>query len=111
MSDDIRVTHPIDTERSSLVLSRTIRLRTTVIATMLAGLLVLAACSSDANDTNDAAAAADDTEMTTGTTASGSTDDAMSGEVAARTFGDACSAVPADGAGSFDGMAQDPVAT
>ena len=26
-------------------------------------------------------------------------------------FGAACSAVPADGAGSFDGMAADPVAT
>ena len=26
-------------------------------------------------------------------------------------FGPACSAVPADGAGSFEGMAQDPVAT
>jgi uncharacterized surface protein with fasciclin (FAS1) repeats len=28
-----------------------------------------------------------------------------------KPFGPACSAVPADGAGSFDGMAQDPVAT
>ncbi|MGW0236191.1 fasciclin domain-containing protein, partial [Streptomyces sp. NPDC002996] len=26
-------------------------------------------------------------------------------------FGPACASVPADGAGSFDGMAQDPVAT
>lgn len=29
----------------------------------------------------------------------------------AQTFGDACSAVPTSGAGSFDGMVQDPVAT
>jgi len=77
---------------------------------MLAGLLVLAACSSDANDTNgNAAASSDDTEMTTGGSSSGS----MNGSTdpATQTFGDACSAVPADGAGSFDGMAEAPVAT
>jgi uncharacterized surface protein with fasciclin (FAS1) repeats len=95
------------------VISRTLRLRTTAIAVMLAGLLVLAACSSDANDTNEntAASSGDDTEMTTGAS---STTGAMNGgtiDPAAQTFGDACSAVPADGAGSFDGMAEAPVAT
>jgi len=91
------------------VISRTSRLRISAIAVMLAGLLVLAACSSDANDTNEnTAASSDDTEMTTGAS-SGS----MNGtaDPAAQTFGDACSAVPADGAGSFDGMAEAPVAT
>jgi len=87
------------------VISRTLRLRTTAIAVMLAGLLVLAACSSDANDTNTAASSGDDTETTTGAMNGGATDPA------AQTFGDACSAVPADGAGSFDGMAEAPVAT
>jgi uncharacterized surface protein with fasciclin (FAS1) repeats len=86
------------------VISRTLRLRTTAIAVMLAGLLVLAACSSDANDAN-TPASSDDTEATTGAMNGGTTDPA------AQTFGDACSAVPADGAGSFDGMAEAPVAT
>ena len=95
------------------MIARTFRLRTTVVATMLAGLLVLAACSSDGEDTNAAAASDDGTEMTTGTTGSSSStaDDAMAGDAATQTFGAACSAVPEDGAGSFDGMAQDPVAT
>ena len=31
--------------------------------------------------------------------------------VAAQTFGEGCSQIPASGAGSFDGMVQDPVAT
>ena len=93
------------------MISRTLRLRTTAIAVMLAGLLVLAACSSDANDTNAAASSDDDTEMTTGAS---STTGAMNGgtaDPAAQTFGDACTAVPANGAGSFDGMAEAPVAT
>ncbi|MYQ69423.1 fasciclin domain-containing protein, partial [Streptomyces sp. SID4950] len=34
-----------------------------------------------------------------------------SGTSADEPFGTACSSVPADGAGSFDGMAKDPVAT
>ena len=96
--------------------SPTLRLRTTAIAAMLAGLLVLAACTSDANDGNDAAASNGDTEMTTGSTGASSTEDGMAGggmagDPAAQTFGAACEAVPADGSGSFDGMAQDPVAT
>ena len=37
--------------------------------------------------------------------------DSGAGMMAAEPFGAACSAVPADGAGSFGGMAQDPVAT
>ncbi len=50
-------------------------------------------------------------------TGSGSTDEpAMTspsdtGMTAGEQFGAACAAVPADGPGSFDGMAQDPVAT
>ncbi|MBD0838888.1 fasciclin domain-containing protein [Streptomyces sp. TRM68416] len=43
------------------------------------------------------------------------TDDSMTGSNSSAAmdepFGPACSAVPASGAGSFDGMAQDPVAT
>ncbi len=67
---------------------------------MVAGLMVLAigsaACSSDGSST-----VAD----------GGSTPNGDSGAMSNQPFGAACSAVPTDGAGSFDGMAQDPVAT
>jgi uncharacterized surface protein with fasciclin (FAS1) repeats len=43
---------------------------------------------------------------------SGSDDKSMTAEgPGAQTFGDGCAEVPADGAGSFDGMVKDPVAT
>jgi uncharacterized surface protein with fasciclin (FAS1) repeats len=63
--------------------------------------LVLAACGSDEEPTGEDAGTGDEavTEETTG-------DQAVAGE-----FGAACSAVPADGEGSFTGMADDPVAT
>ncbi|HEY6566079.1 MAG TPA: fasciclin domain-containing protein [Actinomycetota bacterium] len=72
--------------------------RTAIVAAFAALAIVSAACSSDdATDTADggAASTAPTNEMT-----------ATDG-----TFGAACSVVPDDGAGSFDGMAQDPVAT
>ena len=60
----------------------------------LAGLALLAAgCSSNGNDPAPAAPSA------------------TQPPAAAMNFGPACSAVPANGAGSFTGMAQDPVAT
>ncbi|MEE1824979.1 fasciclin domain-containing protein [Streptomyces sp. BE20] len=93
--------------------------RKPVTALLAAGLLAaaLSACGSDdgtkASDTAKSAAPA--------TTAAGSTSAATSPDpgmgspavqaAAGRPFGAACSAVPKDGAGSFDGMAQDPVAT
>lgn len=61
----------------------------------------LAACGSDDNTDSNAS----DTPAASETTDSGTTD------AGAQVFGDACSAVPADGAGSFNGMVQDPVAT
>lgn len=69
--------------------------------------LTLSACSDDSGDsaksdssTKASAPAADD--------GMGSSGDASTAD---QPFGTACSAVPKDGAGSFDGMAQDPVAT
>ena len=104
-----RVTTRTPTSEGSLpVISRTFRLRTIAIAAMVAGLLVLAACSSDGN-ANDAAAPSDDTTATTGS--SSGMDDGSAADPAAQTFGAACSAVPSSGAGSFDGMAEAPVAT
>ncbi|GAA2980379.1 fasciclin domain-containing protein [Streptomyces fulvorobeus] len=83
----------------------TLRFRRAAIAVSAAAVLPLAltACSSDTKDS-----------------ASGSTPSAASSEPAAapektadmdKPFGPGCASVPADGAGSFDGMAQDPVAT
>ncbi|WP_406388785.1 fasciclin domain-containing protein [Streptomyces sp. NBC_00211] len=80
--------------------------RRTAIAVTAAVLLPfsLAACSDAGSDTKAAPPAA-------GTDKSGdstSTDDSMTGD---KPFGPACAGVPKEGAGSFDGMAKDPVAT
>ncbi|MGW6735433.1 fasciclin domain-containing protein [Streptomyces sp. NPDC055013] len=69
--------------------------------------LTLSACSDDASDSaksessGKASASASDDRM----------DDSTGASPSDEPFGPACSAVPADGAGSFDGMSQDPVAT
>ncbi|MBC9719265.1 fasciclin domain-containing protein [Streptomyces sp. TRM66268-LWL] len=86
-------------------MNATLRLRRLTVATTAALVLPLslAACSSDDKGSTDQAAdktpAATETEETP-------TADAMAGP-----FGPACASVPQDGAGSFDGMAKDPVAT
>ncbi|WP_435770350.1 fasciclin domain-containing protein [Nocardioides sp. SYSU DS0651] len=59
----------------------------------------LAACSED--EGSDGSMGSDDT-----------TSEAAAAEGAgAQTFGEGCSSIPTDGAGSFDGMVKDPVAT
>jgi uncharacterized surface protein with fasciclin (FAS1) repeats len=73
-----------------------------VAAAAVAG---LAACGSG----TDTASGGATTGAAPMTTAPMTSSDAASG--AAAPFGSACSAVPASGAGSFTGMAQDPVAT
>jgi transforming growth factor-beta-induced protein len=87
---------------------RKIRLTAATIATLS---LVAAACGDDADDSASAEAAA---VATTEAMAPESTD-AMATETMAMDadgpFGDGCAAVPADGEGSFDGMADDPAAT
>ncbi|MFF7052319.1 fasciclin domain-containing protein [Streptomyces griseorubiginosus] len=73
--------------------------------------LALSACSDSGSDS---AKADSSTKASTEASASAS-DDSMAGSGSAASadqpFGPACSAVPKSGAGSFDGMAQDPVAT
>ncbi|MEU5045623.1 fasciclin domain-containing protein [Streptomyces griseorubiginosus] len=73
--------------------------------------LALSACSDSGSDSTKADSS---TKASTEASASAS-DDAMAGSgstaSADQPFGTACSAVPKSGAGSFDGMAQDPVAT
>jgi uncharacterized surface protein with fasciclin (FAS1) repeats len=80
-------------------------LKTTRLFALLAALaLVLAACSSSSSDTTTTTEAP--AAETTTTTEAPMGDDLMAANV-----GPACSAVPADGEGSFDGMADDPAAT
>ncbi|MFE7183987.1 fasciclin domain-containing protein [Streptomyces erythrochromogenes] len=82
------------------------KIRRTAIAAAAAAVLPfsLAACS-DSGDTKAAPPAAGDQAKTGESTPA---DDAMTGD---KPFGAACAGVPKEGAGSFDGMAKDPVAT
>ncbi|MFB7931534.1 MULTISPECIES: fasciclin domain-containing protein [Streptomyces] len=71
--------------------------------------LALTACSGSGGDSGDSAKADSSAKASAPASAAG-----MDGSGAASSdepFGPACSSVPADGAGSFDGMAKDPVAT
>jgi uncharacterized surface protein with fasciclin (FAS1) repeats len=80
--------------------------RLTIAALALALPLSLAACGSDSG----ADTASSDT-MTSSAAPSASPSASMTADTAAMPFGPGCAAVPADGAGSFAGMAADPVAT
>ena len=81
--------------------------RTAVAAIALAFPLALAACggSAESSETGSMASSSSNTS-----TPSSSTTEAMD-DMAATPFGSGCAAVPADGKGSFSGMATDPVAT
>ncbi|MEU6313331.1 fasciclin domain-containing protein [Streptomyces sp. NPDC047014] len=85
------------------------RIRRTALAVAAAAVLPfsLAACSDSGSDTKAAPSAASGDEAKTGSS-SPTGDDAMTGD---KPFGAACAGVPKEGAGSFDGMAKDPVAT
>lgn len=70
--------------------------------------IALAACGGDDADTSA------DEPTTTASTSEEPTEEPMAGETAdpgAQTFGEGCAAIPADGAGSFNGMATEPVAS
>ncbi|MFF7814181.1 fasciclin domain-containing protein [Streptomyces sp. NPDC007945] len=84
------------------------RIRRTAIAVVAAAALPfsLAACSDSGSETEAAPTAAAGDEARAGTSTPSQkpmTDD--------QPFGPACAGVPKEGAGSFDGMAEDPVAT
>jgi uncharacterized surface protein with fasciclin (FAS1) repeats len=82
--------------------------RLTIAALALALPLSLAACgSSDAGSASGAASSS--APMTS--SAAPSPSESMRASNASMPFGPGCAAVPADGAGSFTGMASDPVAT
>lgn len=88
-------------------MKRSLRRTTGLAALALTATLGLAACSDDGDSD---ATASDDSSMSTETSPSPSEEMDSSG-AAAQAFGAGCSAIPADGAGSFDGMATEPVAT
>ncbi|MFS3128432.1 fasciclin domain-containing protein [Nocardioides sp. Bht2] len=91
-------------------MKRSLNRTAALTAAVLTLSLSLAACGDDdsgdnnANDTNDtpSMSASDDMGSSTGS------DDAMTGT---EPFGEGCKLIPADGAGSFNGMATAPVAT
>lgn len=88
-----------------------IRRNAGLAASAIALSVTLAACGDDATETepNDTASASPAEEETP---AEEPTEEESAAEGAmAQTFGDACSAVPTSGPGSFDGMVQDPVGT
>ena len=83
-------------------MKRTALRRTSAGLAALALTVGLAACSSEDDS-------AEDTGAETSASASAETEtEASAGD---QVFGPACDAVPTSGAGSFDGMVQDPVAT
>ena len=79
--------------------------RLTIAALALALPLSLAACGSSDAD----AGAASSAPMAS--SAAPSPSESMMADTASMPFGPGCAAVPTDGAGSFSGMASDPVAT
>ncbi|WP_130797806.1 fasciclin domain-containing protein [Streptomyces otsuchiensis] len=93
------------------------RIRRTAVAVATAAILPfsLAACSSDNGDDDNGSEAAETGQGTDEGTEDTDTEDMDdmdgSGDAEAAPFGAACSGVPTDGPGSFEGMAQDPVAT
>jgi uncharacterized surface protein with fasciclin (FAS1) repeats len=76
-------------------------------AAVLALSISLAACGSD-DDSN--GTAGETTSQSPAETPAGMSDEDTT-DAGAQTFGDACGEVPTDGAGSFNGMVNDPVAT
>ncbi|WP_148615259.1 fasciclin domain-containing protein [Nocardioides rubriscoriae] len=80
--------------------------RGTAAAAVLTLSFGLAACGSD--DSTDNAGSDTSAEATSDAPAETS---APAEDAGAQTFGDGCASVPTDGAGSFNGMVNDPVAT
>ncbi|MET9323350.1 fasciclin domain-containing protein [Streptomyces sp. NPDC003038] len=87
-------------------MSSTLRIRRTALAVAAAAILPfsLAACSDSGSDSASGSSAdkSGDTAASQAATPDASMD---------QPFGPACAGVPKEGAGSFDGMAEDPVAT
>jgi uncharacterized surface protein with fasciclin (FAS1) repeats len=95
------------TTTEGTTMNRNLRRTSGLAALALAATMGLAACSDDSGDSG--STASDTSSEMSSDTSSEMSDDAM--DASAETFGAGCSAIPADGAGSFNGMATEPVAT
>lgn len=84
--------------------------RTAALALAISLPLTLAACGSS-DDTDSGSTSSSTSSSTTSAPAPSESASASSDDMASKPFGSACAAVPTTGAGSFDGMAKDPVAT
>ncbi|MGY0489774.1 fasciclin domain-containing protein [Streptomyces sp. WG-D5] len=82
------------------------RIRRTAVVVAAAAMLPLALTACSDSDSKDTASDSASTSKETGKAESSADTGSMT-----EPFGSACSSVPKDGAGSFDGMAKDPVAT
>ncbi|MEV6357880.1 fasciclin domain-containing protein [Streptomyces hydrogenans] len=87
---------------------KTLKIRRTAIAVTAAALLPLSLAACSDSDGNTKAAPSAGPEEAAKTSESTPSDSAMTDD---QPFGPACAGVPKEGAGSFDGMAKDPVAT
>jgi uncharacterized surface protein with fasciclin (FAS1) repeats len=83
--------------------------RTGAAAAVLALSMSLVACGDDGDDTS--SGSDDTTTSESSAPADDMSEDTMAEGAGAEVFGDACSAIPTSGKGSFDGMVTDPVAT
>ncbi|WP_243060596.1 fasciclin domain-containing protein [Nocardioides sp. SR21] len=93
-------------------MNRSIRRTSGLAALALAATMGLAACGSDSSDAGSSGASDMTSQSPSDMTSESPSDmgsDAMG--AGAETFGAGCSAIPTEGAGSFDGMASEPVAT
>ncbi len=90
-------------------MKRTMLRRAGATAAVIALTASLAACGSDDSDDNNDSNASDN--MSDTTTDTGDSGDKGMTSAGDQTFGEGCKLIPADGAGSFNGMATEPVAT
>ena len=88
-------------------MNSTVRRTSGLAALSLVATMGLAACGG--SDSGSSAAADSSSSMSSSPSSSSSNSDAM--DAGAQTFGPGCSAIPASGAGSFNGMATAPVAS
>ncbi|MBD8871176.1 fasciclin domain-containing protein [Nocardioides donggukensis] len=86
-------------------MKRTILRQSGAAAAVLALSVTLAACGSDDESSNSAG------EDTSSESEAPTSEEPAADDAGAQTFGEGCSLIPDDGAGSFNGMATEPVAT
>ncbi|CAM3172091.1 fasciclin domain-containing protein [Nocardioides dubius] len=89
-------------------MKRTFTRNAAVTAAVLTLSLSLAACGDDDDSNDNANDSSNDSSMTSDDPMTDTESPSMTG---AEPFGEGCKLIPADGAGSFTGMASEPVAT